>query len=89
MKHDPMASANAAGLTTAVVYVVCRVLVGLFPDWFFSMAQSWFHGIELQKLGTWNLTLENFIFGVVTATITAWLIGWCFAHCYNMFLKKK
>lgn len=89
MKHDSMATANAAGLVTVAVYFVCRLLVGLFPDLSFAVAQSWFHGIELQKLSSWNLTTENFVLGIVSATITAWLIGWCFAHCYNMFLKKK
>lgn len=84
-----MATANAAGLVIAGLYVVCRVLVGLFPDWMFNVGQSWFHGIELTKLGSWNLTAENFILGIVTASVSAWLVGWCFAHCYNIFLKKK
>jgi len=89
MKHDPMATANALATITAGIFVACRLLVGIFPDWFFSVAQSWFHGIELTKLGTWNLTTGNFVLGLVTATVGAWLVGWCFAHCYNFFLKKK
>lgn len=89
MKHDPLTTANAAATTTAVVYVICRVLIGLFPDISFAIAQSWFHGIELQKFGTWGLTTSNFVLGLVSATVVAWLIGWCFAHCYNMFLKKQ
>jgi hypothetical protein len=89
MKHDPMTTANAVATTTAVVYVVCRVLVGLFPDISFIVAQSWFHGIELSKLSSWNLTMGSFILGIISATVGAWLVGWCFAHCYNMYLKKK
>lgn len=83
-----MAAANAASTTTAVVYIVCRVLVGLFPDWSFIVAQSWFHGIELTKLSTWNLTMGNFILGLVTATIGAWLVSYLFVKIYNYFLKK-
>lgn len=89
MKHDPMTTANAAATVTAGVYVVCRILVGILPDFMFAIGQSWFHGIELTKLGTWNLTWDNFFLGLVSATVFAWLVGWCFAHCYNMFLKKK
>lgn len=84
-----MATANAAGVTTAILYVVCRVLVGLFPDAFFSVAQSWFHGIELTKLGSWNLTTGMFILGIVSASIAAWLVGYLFARLYNYFLPKK
>lgn len=83
-----MATANAAGMTTAVVYVVCRVLVWLFPDWFFVVAQSWFHGMELTKLGVQSLTMGNFVLGLVTATVSAWLVGYLFAIKYNYFLKK-
>lgn len=88
MKHDKMATANATGLTGAVVYVVCRILVGIFPDASFSVAQSWFHGIEVQRLGAWNLTWESFFVGLFSITAVSWLIGWCFAHCYNYFSKK-
>lgn len=89
MKHDPLACANAAAATTAIVFVVCRVLVGLFPDAFFAIAQSWFHGIALTKLDSWNLTASSFVLGVVSAAVTAWLIGYLFAVKYNWFLKKK
>lgn len=89
MKHNPVSTAHAAGATTAVVYAVCRLLVGLFPDWMFFLGQSWFHGIELQKLGVWNLTTENFIFGLVSASVSAWLVGYLFASFYNYFLGKK
>ncbi len=84
-----MTTANAVATTTAVIFVACRVLVGLLPDLSFTVAQSWFHGIQLTKLSSWDLTMTSFFLGLITATIGAWLIGWCFAHCYNYFLKKK
>ena len=89
MKHAPIVTGHAAGATTALVYTICRLLVGLFPEWMFSLGQSWFHGIELQKISNWNLTTENFITGLVSATVSAWLIGFLFAKFYNMFLGKK
>ena len=88
MKHDKIATANAAGITAAAVYVVCRILVGLFPDASFVVAQSWFHGVEIQKLGAWSLTWESFFTGLISISMISWLLGWCFAHCYNWFVKK-
>lgn len=88
MKHQPMATANAAGMTTAVVFVACRLLVGLFPDFMFSAAQSWFHGVELTRLGAWNLTLTSFMWGLISSSVFAWVVGYVFAYFYNMFVKK-
>ncbi len=88
MKHDPKATANAVGATTAIVFVACRVLVGLFPDLSFTIAQSWFHGIQLTKLDSWNLTFSSFVLGLVSSAITAWIIGYIFAKVYNFFVKK-
>lgn len=89
MKKDPIAMGHAAGATTAVVYAVCRLLVGLFPDWMFALGQSWMHGVALQKLGTWNLTMGNFFFGLISISVSAWLVGYLFAWFYNLFLKNK
>lgn len=88
MKHNPITTANAVGATTAIIFVVCRIGVGLFPDLSFTLAQSWFHGIELTKLGSWNLTAESFVLGLVSATIGAWLVGYLFANLYNLFFEE-
>lgn len=88
MKHNPVATANAVGITTAIVFVLCRILVGLFPDLSFAIAQSWLHGIQLTKLETWNLTFSSFLLGLVSSAITAWIIGYIFAKVYNSFIKR-
>lgn len=78
---------NSLAVTTAIIYVACRILVGLFPDAFFAIAQSWFHGIALSKLGAWSLTLESFILGLISSTITAWVVGFIFIKVYKLFNK--
>lgn len=85
-KH-PMATANAAGVTTAVIFVACRLLVGVLPDFMFTVAQSWFHGVTLTRLDTWNLTTSAFILGLVSSTVFAWLVGYLFAVMYNKFIE--
>lgn len=88
-KSNSLIIANTTAATAAIVFVVCRIGVGLFPDLSFSLAQSWFHGIELTKLGSWNLTTESFILGLVSATVGAWLAGYLFASLYNFFTKSS
>ena len=84
---QPYALANALAVTTALVFVLCRVLVGLFPDISFVVAQSWFHGIELSKLDAWNLTFVSFVMGLISSTITAWVVGFIFTRVYKLFEK--
>lgn len=88
MKHDPKATANAMAVTIAIVYIFCRIAVFLFPDFSMTIAQSWLHGLELNKVSGWNLSLESFILGLTTITTGGWLLGYIFATVYNYFGKK-
>ncbi len=85
MKHNSIAVANAFAATIGIFYIGCRLLVGLFPDLMFSIAQSWFHGIELTKLGTWNLSMATFLVGLISSVIFAWVTGYIFVTVYNYF----
>lgn len=87
LSHEPMAIANAAGATTAVVYVVCAASIALWPEAAISIARSWFHGIRLEQISGWNLSFESVAFGFVTATIGGWLVGFLFAKFQNYFAK--
>ncbi|EKD80753.1 MAG: hypothetical protein ACD_40C00018G0010 [uncultured bacterium] len=89
MKHDPSVTASAAATMVAVLYVVCRLGVWLLPELSRTIMQSWFHGLQIQPVAAWSLTFPAFLLGLVTATASAWLVGWCFAHCYNMFDHKS
>lgn len=87
MKHQPYVTANALAVTTAVIYVVCALIVALLPDLSMAVAQSWFHGIDLAKISSFNITFGSFLLGIITATAGAWLIGFVFAKTYNKFAK--
>lgn len=78
---------NALAATTAIVYVICRILVGIFPDASFAVAQSWFHGIEVSRLGAWNLTTQSFVLGIVSSTVAAWVIGYVFVVVHKALSK--
>lgn len=87
MKHYPLATANATAATTAVIYVVCTVSSVFLPDLSMTIVQSWFHGIDLSKITSVNITVGSFVLGIITATVGAWLIGFVFAKIYNQFVQ--
>lgn len=85
---NPTALANAMAATTGVFFVVCRLLVSLFPDLMFSVAQSWLHGIELTKLVSLDSSIQTFIVGLISSAITVWIFGYIFGATYNYFNKR-
>jgi len=89
MKHEPTATANAAAVTVTITYVLCRLLIAAFPQISMVVAQSWFHGLELGNVSTWNLSTSSFLLGLITSTASAWLFGYFFAKAYNYFSTKK
>jgi hypothetical protein len=88
MKHDPIPTANASAVTIALIYVVCALAVVLFPSLAMSTAQSWFHGLDLSKIATFNVTPASFIQGLISSTLGTWIVGYFFAKTYNYFAKK-
>ncbi len=88
MKHNPSVTANAAAVTVAIVYIVCRIGIALFPDLGMTITQSWFHGIQLTQISELDLSLGSFVLGLATSTIGVWLVGYLFAKLYNYFLKS-
>jgi hypothetical protein len=82
-----LAFANALAAITAIVYVVCSLLVVVFPEFFKMVSQGWFHGIDIGLIWTGS-PRGNFLLGLITAVIGMWLVGWAFAWLYNQFSKK-
>lgn len=82
-----LAFANALAAITAIVYVVCSLLVVVFPGFFKLVSQSWFHGIDIGLIWTGS-PRGNFLVGFVTAVVGMWLAGRVFAWLYNQFSKK-
>ncbi len=86
MKLNKKALANASALLVGAVYIVCAVLVAIFPGFFKAVAESWFHGIDLGVIWTGS-PRGNFVLGLVTASGGSWLASWVFAWIYNKFAK--
>lgn len=88
MKHEVNVTAKATAGTVAIIYLVCAGAVILFPGAAMGIAQTWFHGLDLGRITTFNVTTSSFIIGLITSTIGGWLVGYVFASAYNYFLKK-
>ena len=88
MKHQPYATANATACTAILLYATCALLVAIAPELTINIFQSWFHGIDISQIATWNVTGGSLFMGFVTMTGYAWVMGYIFALLYNSFLKK-
>lgn len=90
MKHDRFATGSALAVTVGAFYILCRVFVWLFPELSLAIARSMFHGMQVTTPQMMALyTPGSFVLGLAVSMTAAFFVGWCFAHCYNMFSKKK
>ena len=86
LKEMPFANALAAVM--GVVYIVCRLLVGIAPDLFRSIAQTWFHGYDLSAIPPAPMTFGGFVVGLITSVGAAWIFGYALAWVYNKLSGK-
>jgi hypothetical protein len=88
MKFNVIAFANASAIFMAFVYLVCGLGVLIMPGFSRTLAQSWFHGLDLSQVWSGSAFSGNFLLGLVSAAILTWLAGWVFAWTYNLFAGK-
>lgn len=82
MKFSKKILANTLALASGISWVVCTVLVALFPKLSLKITQDLMHGMEL---GDWQLNLSNFISGLVFWVIAGWLFGRLLGWSYDRF----
>ncbi|MBI1863923.1 hypothetical protein HYS03_01805 [Candidatus Woesebacteria bacterium] len=84
-KLNEMALANAFAALGFIFYAACFVIITTAPDLYKSIAQSWFHGVDLSQI--WKGNQDNFLLGLITFTGSSWISGWLLAWFYNRFSK--
>jgi hypothetical protein len=89
MEFEKGRVANAFALTTVVIWIVCSVVVWLFPGFSMLITKWWMHGMEIGIMGEWNLTLYNFIMGGLTLGVSFWIIGWIFGWAWEKVGGKR
>lgn len=81
--------ANVWGLTAATLFVICAVIVMVYPGFVEAIFKTWTHGMDITILGVRKVTLGDFLFGGVTFTASAWGTGYLSGWFWNMLNKKK
>ena len=89
MKLDKNVLANAFGLATVILWAACAASVWLFPNLSLTVTKWWMHGLDMQVLGSWNLTLSNFLLGGLTMAGSAWVVGWVFGWSWEKMSESK
>ncbi len=88
MRIKPKASAKAIAWTTGIIYSLCALTVIYFPDLAMAVTQSWFHGVDISLLATFEVSIGSFTTGLVTSMLAAWVAGYLIAGFYNYFSKE-
>ena len=84
----PIALANAATTVSLGIYVACRVVSLVAPDFLFNVAQSWFHTFNTESMRSVTpINIGTFIFGAVTLAVLVWLTFYVGATLYNKLAK--
>lgn len=63
MKLTKEILANALALTTGVFWFVCALFVWFFPDVSLTVTKWWMMGMDVEKMGQFNLDLGTFVLG--------------------------
>lgn len=88
MKLEKITIANASALTTAILWVICSIIVAILPAFSFSVTQWWMHGMTFSSMGQWNLNPSNFVLGGISLIIVAWVSGYTFGWSWETVSKK-
>lgn len=88
MKTDKLVIANTLSLATAILWIICTITVLILPDFSLTVTKWWMHGLDISIMGSWALTLGNFLLGGVTLTGSAWITGYIFGWSWEVLNKK-
>lgn len=87
MKLHACNFAISASLTSAIVWVVCSVLVLYLPQVTMMLSGDMMH-MDTQEM-MWSLTLSGFIKGLILWSVTVGVSAWIFAVIYNRLLPEE
>ena len=90
MKKDRLVLGNAFALTAGIYYAGCYILALIAPQLFLKISASWFHMFNLEQIENTTLTdPEQFLFGMMSCAINAWIFGFLLGWSVELFNRKK
>lgn len=82
------AFAHATTVVSLVVYIVCRIISLIVPDFLFRIARSWFHTFSLDSSqGVTPMDMGTFLFGGISLAILVWVTTYATIILYNKWAK--
>ena len=79
--------AVASGLCAGLLWVICSILVALFPHYMLLMTAHMIH-VNITQMG-WTLTWSGFLVGLVGWMILAGVAGVLLAVIYNQMVGSE
>jgi len=92
MKVPPLRLANAFAISQGILVVLCTPLAYLAPNLIIRMDQSLVHELDITPLTPSvprPFALDEFLIGLVSWAVFAWVSGWLLAVVYNAFVPNK
>ena len=86
-KLNPKVVSFSLVIVSAILSLVCALLLVLAPEASLNFFGSIFHGIDMTKIAA-SVTVSGVLTGLVAIVIIAFVAGWLFAVIYNYLLNK-
>jgi len=88
-KLRPNVIALSLGMTIVVLYVICLVLVAIFPvGMLVPFTNSLIHSVDFSGMMFKSITMTGAIIGIISWFLIAAITGYVFAFVYNWVLQK-
>lgn len=83
MQIKPHALGIAFASTTGILYILCAVIIALSPRSSMSFFNYFFHGIDLTKIATSNVSWGSFFLGLILSLLVSYIGAFIFGLIYN------
>ena len=74
--------------TSSILYILCAALFAINPGAILNLFQYMFHGIDISKIASDEISIAGFLIGLVLVAAMSLITGWLFAVIYNYLSAK-
>lgn len=83
-----IALAHSLAIATAVLYILCVILLAVSPDLYFAILTPWFHGVDVRQFAATALPgFDQVLFGLISMTAMVWVFTYVTAELYKRLAK--
>ena len=69
--------------TSGIIYIICAVLIAIFPTGTVKTFGFLFHGIDISKISRESVPFTSTILGLIEIIALSLVVGYIFAMIYN------